>query len=112
MDNGTFPIQIIQYLGFGTTIAKSFTDIVKNVFPTMPNFMPPIIAFIFSLLTVFLTMILNNQYLSNPQNIAILVLASFVSTISAIGVTEMQKIAQAKKTVVETEAVKDAEEIG
>ena len=111
MDNNLLPVQIIQYLGFGSAIAKSFTDIVKNVFPTMPSFMPPILAFIFALITVLLTMILNNQYLNDSHNIAILILASLVSTISAVGITELQKSAQAKKVAVQTQVENDSVEL-
>lgn len=76
-----------------TTISKILVDMTKLGFPTMPSWVPPLAALIYSIVVAQLMLVATGVDLSRA-NIAQSILAGILAAGTAIGVTELQKRVQ------------------
>jgi len=76
-----------------TTISKILVDMTKLGFPTMPSWVPPLAALVYSIAVAQLMLVASGVDLTRA-NIAQSILAGILAAGAAIGVTELQKRVQ------------------
>lgn len=76
-----------------TTIAKILVDMTKLGFPTMPTWVPPVCALVYSITVAQLFVIATGVDVSR-QDVAQSILSGILAAGAAIGVTELQKRVQ------------------
>jgi len=76
-----------------TTISKILVDMTRLGFPTLPKWVPPLAALVYSIVIAQLLLVASGADL-NRADIAQSVLSGILAAGTAIGVTELQKRAQ------------------